>query len=55
MHVIGELSAVFILSQIAFVIVLVGIVLSVGGYRLFAAAFVPIAFLLFAIPLPIFY
>ena len=54
MHVIGELSAVFILSQIAFVIVLIGIVLSIGGYRLLAAAFVPIAFLLFAIPLPYF-
>ena len=54
MHVIGELSAVFILSQIAFVIVLVGIVLSIGGYRLLTAAFVPIAFLLFAIPLPYF-
>ena len=54
MHVIGELSAVFILSQIAFVIVLAGIVLSAGGYRLLAAAFVPIAFLLFAIPLPYF-
>ncbi len=54
MHVIGELSAVYILSQIAFVIVLVGIVLSIGGYRLLTAAFVPIAFLLFAIPLPYF-
>ena len=54
MHVIGELSAVFILSQIAFVIVLIGLVLSIGGYRLLAAAFVPIAFLLFAIPLPYF-
>ena len=54
MHVIGELSAVFVLSQIAFVIVLIGLVLSVGGHRLFAAALVPIAFLLFAIPLPYF-
>ena len=54
MHAIGELSAVFILSEIAFVIVLIGFVLSVGGYRLFAAAFIPIAFLLFAIPLPYF-
>ena len=54
LHAIGELSAVFILSQVAFVIVLVGIMLSVGGHRLLAAAFVPIAFLLFAIPLPYF-
>ena len=54
MHVIGELSSIFKLSHIAFIIVLAGIVLSIGGYRLFAAAFVPIAFLLFAIPLPYF-
>ena len=54
MHVIGELSSVFILSHIAFVIVLAGIVLCIGGYRLLAATFVPIAFLLFAIPLPYF-
>ena len=54
MHAIGELSAVFILSEIAFVIVLIGFVFSVGGYRLFAATFIPIAFLLFAIPLPYF-
>ncbi|MGO9849659.1 MAG: archaeosortase/exosortase family protein, partial [Methylocella sp.] len=34
MHIIGELSAIFILSQVGFVVALVGIVLGVGGYRL---------------------
>ena len=53
MHVIGELSAVFILSQIAFVIVLVGLVLSIGGYRLLRG-FCTNRLLLFAIPLPYF-
>src|SRR5262245_62095192 len=32
MHIIGELSALFILSQVGFVIALLGIALSVGGY-----------------------
>lgn len=54
MHVIGELSAIYILSQIGFIIALIGIVLGVGGYSLLKVAFVPIAFLLFAIPLPYF-
>lgn len=54
MHVIGELSAIFILSQVGFVLVLIGIVLSAGGNSLLKVAFVPIAFLLFAIPLPYF-
>ena len=53
-HVIGELGAIFILSQIGLWIALVGIVLAIGGYTLLRAAFVPIAFLLFAIPLPYF-
>jgi exosortase D (VPLPA-CTERM-specific) len=54
MHVVGELSAIFILPQIGFVVVLIGIVLGVGGYSLLRVAFAPIAFLLFAIPLPYF-
>lgn len=53
-HVIGVLSAIFILSQIGFVIILIGIVLAIGGYSLLRVTFVPIAFLLFAIPLPYF-
>jgi exosortase D (VPLPA-CTERM-specific) len=54
MHAIGELSAIYVLSQIAFVIALFGIVLAAGGYPLFKATFIPIAFLIFAIPLPYF-
>jgi exosortase D (VPLPA-CTERM-specific) len=51
---VAELSAIFTLSQISFVIALIGIVLGLGGYSLLRIAFVPIAFLLFAIPLPYF-
>lgn len=54
MHVVGELSAIFILSQVGLVVTLMGIVLALGGHRLFRAAFVPLAYLLFAIPLPYF-
>jgi exosortase D (VPLPA-CTERM-specific) len=54
MHVVGELSALFIFSQVGFVVTLFGIVLGLGGYSLLRVVFVPIIFLLFAIPLPYF-
>ena len=54
MHITGELSAVFILSQVGFVLVLMGIALAIGGYSFLRVAFIPIAYLLFAIPLPYF-
>ena len=54
MHIVGELSALFILSQVGFVVALVGIVLSAGGYSLLKVTLTPILFLLFAIPLPYF-
>jgi exosortase D (VPLPA-CTERM-specific) len=54
LHITGELSAIWILSQVGFVIALMGIVLAIGGYSLFRIAFIPIAYLLFAIPLPYF-
>jgi len=54
MHVVGELSAIFILSQIGFIVVLIGIALAVGGYSLLRVTFIPIIFLAFAIPLPYF-
>jgi len=54
MNIIGELSAVFLLSQVSFVVALIGIVLALGGYPLLKVTFVPIVFLLFAIPLPYF-
>ncbi len=54
MHVIGELSALFVASQVAFVLVLMGVTLAIGGFPLARVAFIPIVFLLFAIPLPYF-
>ena len=54
MHVVGELSAIWILSQVGFVLSLMGLVLAIGGYSLFRVCFIPIAYLLFAIPLPYF-
>jgi len=54
MHITGELSAIWILSQVGFVLALMGIVLAIGGYSLLRVAFIPIAYLLFAIPLPYF-
>jgi exosortase D (VPLPA-CTERM-specific) len=54
MNVIGQLSAIFVLPQVGFVVTLIGIVLALGGYSLLRVTFVPIAFLLFAIPLPYF-
>ena len=54
MHVVGELSAIFILSQVGFVLALVGLALGIGGYSLLRTAFIPIVFLLFAIPMPYF-
>lgn len=52
LHVVGKLSAFFLLSQLAFIVALIGIVLSAGGPSLLKVALVPIAFLVFAIPLP---
>ncbi len=54
MHIVGELGAIWILSQVGFVLALIGIVLAIGGYSLLRVAFIPIVYLLFAIPLPYF-
>lgn len=54
MHVIGEYSSIFILSQLGFILVLIGIALAAGGYSLLRVTFVPIVFLIFAIPIPYF-
>jgi exosortase D (VPLPA-CTERM-specific) len=54
MQIIGEYTTIYILSQFAFILVLFGIALAAGGYSLLRAAFVPIAFLIFAIPVPYF-
>lgn len=54
MHLVGELSALFVLSQLGFIVALCGLVVSAGGVSLLRAMFVPLAFLAFAIPLPYF-
>jgi exosortase D (VPLPA-CTERM-specific) len=54
MHGVGALSAIFVFSQLAFIVALLGITLAVGGFSLLRAAFFPIIFLIFAIPLPYF-
>ena len=54
MHLVGEISATPILSQVSFVVALVGLVLGLGGYPLYRATIIPILFLLFAIPMPYF-
>jgi exosortase D (VPLPA-CTERM-specific) len=54
MHIIGQYSSIYILSQIGFILVLIGIALTAGGYPLLKVTFVPIVFLIFAIPLPYF-
>src|SRR5882757_3582803 len=54
MHVMGQFSAIFILSQLAFIIALLGIILAVGGTSLLRVTFIPVIFLIFAIPLPYF-
>jgi len=52
MHVIGILSVMPNVSQAAFVLALIGLVLGIGGYSLLRPALLPILFLLFAIPVP---
>jgi exosortase D (VPLPA-CTERM-specific) len=54
MLVVGQYGSLFLLSQLGFILVLIGLVLATGGYSLLKATFVPIAFLVFAIPLPYF-
>lgn len=54
MLVIGDLSAFFLLLHLGFVLALIGIVLAFGGTSLLRVTFIPIAFLVFAIPMPYF-
>ena len=51
MHVVN-FGLTFFLSQAGFVLLLIGLVLALGGYSLLRTAFIPIIFLLFAIPMP---
>lgn len=54
MLVRGELSAVMVLVQFAFLAFLVGLVLCYGGISLLRLALLPIVVLLFSLPLPAF-
>jgi exosortase D (VPLPA-CTERM-specific) len=54
MNAIGVASAILILSQLGFIVVLLGIILAIGGFSLLRTAFLPVIFLIFAIPLPYF-
>lgn len=54
MLVLGEVTAVFVAMQVGFLVALVGLVLCYGGWSLLRLTLLPIAFLLFAIPLPYF-
>lgn len=54
MLVVGELTAIFLLLQVGFLVALAGIVVATGGYSLLRVAALPIGFLAFAIPLPYF-
>jgi len=54
MHIVGQYSSIFVLSHIGFILVLMGIALTAGGYSLLKVTFIPIAFLIFAVPLPYF-
>jgi exosortase D (VPLPA-CTERM-specific) len=54
MHIVGELSSLYLLSQLGFIVALFGIVSGCGGYPLLKVSFVPIIFMIFAIPTPYF-
>jgi len=54
MLVVGDLSAFFLLPQLGFILALIGIVLGFGGMPLLRVTFIPIVFLIFAIPMPYF-
>jgi exosortase D (VPLPA-CTERM-specific) len=51
---LGELTAIFILVQYGFLLSLIGLVLCFGGKPLLRVTILPIALLIFAIPLPYF-
>lgn len=54
MLVLGELTALFLLIQAGFLLTLVGLLLAAGGWPLLRVGLLPIALLIFAIPLPYF-
>ncbi len=54
MVIVGEFTAIFLLIQLGFLLALAGLVLTYGGTSLLRVAGMPIALLLFCIPLPYF-
>lgn len=54
MLALGELTAIFILVQYGFLLSLLGLVLCLGGLPLARVSVLPIALLIFAVPLPYF-
>lgn len=53
--IVGELSSIFTLIEYAFVITLVGVVLSLFGIRAFKLILIPMLILFFMVPLPNFF
>lgn len=51
---LGELTAIFVLIQLSFLLTIIGLVLAYGGKSLLKVSLLPVAFLAFAIPLPYF-
>lgn len=54
MLIVGELTAVFLLLQVGFLVALAGMTAAIGGLSLLRVAALPIGFLAFAIPMPYF-
>jgi exosortase len=52
MNAVSEWSATYIFSQWSLILVIVALILSVGGRQLLKVVWVPVIFLLFAIPIP---
>ena len=52
--ILGEVTALYLLIQLGFIIAILGLVLAFGGTLLFRVTFIPIFFLVFSIPLPYF-
>jgi exosortase D (VPLPA-CTERM-specific) len=50
--IVGKLSSLFLLPEFGFVLALISLVLACGGTSLLKVTWLPIVFLLFAIPLP---
>ncbi len=55
LYFLGNLSAIFVIVQYAFLIVLMGTVLAFTGWKGLKIIFVPLLFLAFMIPLPVFF